>query len=441
VAAISDLRSIPGLRLLTDPDLIGAYRQDQATFLAAGQAAAVAIPQTAGEVARCIEIAGRHGMAVVPRGAGSGLSGGANAIDGCLVLCTTGMNRIIAIDSENLLAVVEPGVINTDLKHAAAEFGLTYPPDPASQAFSTIGGNIATNAGGLCCVRYGVTREWVLGLQVAMVDGRLYRIGRRTLKGVTGYDLTSLFVGSEGTLGVVTEATLRLTPALPKPPTVMAFFPNLSSAGAAIAAIRQRLVPTLLELMDRTTINAVEAWKSLGLDTECAALLIAQVEDVDFFSRACLEAGASSIIATADEAEAQMVLEARRLAFPALERQGHVLLDDVCVPTSQIPKLIAGVEAIAAKHDLLIATFGHAGDGNMHPTIVFQKEDQSRVMLAFDQILTTALELGGTVTGEHGVGILKRAYLNADLGESHRLNLTVKAAFDPLGIMNPGKGI
>jgi glycolate oxidase len=221
----------------------------------------------------------------------------------------------------------------------------------------------------------------------------------------------------------------------------MAFFPNLASAGAAIAAIRQRLVPALLELMDRTTINAVEAWKSLGLDTECAALLIAQVEDVDFFSRACLEAGASSIIATADEAEAQMVLEARRLAFPALERQGHVLLDDVCVPTSQIPKLIAGVEAIAAKHDLLIATFGHAGDGNMHPTIVFQKEDQSRVMLAFDQILTTALELGGTVTGEHGVGILKRAYLNADLGESHRLNLTVKAAFDPLGIMNPGKGI
>jgi len=290
-----------GARVVVDPEVLQAYRQDQALVLEAGTPLAVAMPASTAEVAALLRVCNEAGVAVVPRGAGTGLSGGANAIDGCLVLCTNLMNRIVEVDPENLLAVVEPGVINADLRAAAAGFGLAYPPDPASAAFCSIGGNVATNAGGLCCVKYGVTRDSVLGLEVVLADGSALNTGHRTLKGVVGYDLTGLFVGSEGTLGVVTRVTVRLRPPAAAPATLVAFFPSLAAAGEAISATRRALVPSLLEIIDGFTLRAIEDWKHLGLDAAAAAMLLVQSDSGGDLARAemalveekCMAAGAT----------------------------------------------------------------------------------------------------------------------------------------------------
>ncbi|MGH2677523.1 MAG: FAD-binding oxidoreductase, partial [Actinomycetota bacterium] len=417
----------------------------------AGVPLAAVRPASTAEVQEILRIASRHRVPVVPRGAGSGLSGGANAVDGCVVLLLTAMDRVLEIDRDSLFAVVQPGVVNADLARSAADAGLWYPPDPASAGFSTIGGNIATNAGGLCCVKYGVTRDFVLGLEVVLADGSALRTGRRTVKGVAGYDLTSLFVGSEGTLGVVTEATLRLRPSPPPPATLIGFFADLGSAGTAVAQIASQVVPSLLELMDRTTIQAVEEWKHLGLDVDAAAMLLARSdaggvqaqEDIERMAEACIAAGATFLARSSDPMESDLLMSARRLAFPALERQGTVLLDDVAVPLGRIPALVVAVEGIAARHEVLIGTFGHAGDGNMHPTIVFDHQDAdavARASSAFDDIVRGTLELGGTITGEHGVGLLKRPYLGAEIGDQGlRVHSVIKQALDPQGILNPGK--
>lgn len=444
-------RALPSSALLTDPDVLETYRRDQATFVDAGVPIAVVHPGSTAEIQEILRIASRHRVPVVPRGAGSGLSGGANAVDGCLIVSLAHMDRIVEIDHRSLIAVVEPGVVNSDLSKAAGELGLWYPPDPASFEFSTIGGNIATNAGGLCCVKYGVTGDFVLGLEVVLADGSVVRTGRRTIKGVAGYDLTRLFVGSEGTLGVITQATLRLRPAPQPPATLVAFFPDLRSAGVAVAEIASGVIPSLLEVMDRATVRAVEDWKHMGLDLEAAALLLARsdagggrgVSEIEGMARACESAGATYVAKSSDPTEAEMLMAARRLAHDALERQGATLLDDVAVPIGRIPDLLEAIEAIAERRGVLIGTFGHAGDGNMHPTIVFDHHDpdaEARARSAFDDILRTTLELGGTITGEHGVGLLKRPYLEAEIGESGlRLHSTVKGALDPRGILNPGK--
>ena len=449
---LADLAAVlPPEGCVTDPDVLEAHRRDQAAWSAAGVARVLVRPGSTAEVRAVLRVASAHRVPVVARGAGSGLSGGANAVDGCILLSLARMNRILELDRRGLYAVVQPGVINGALKAAAAEQGLWYAPDPASWEFSTLGGNLATNAGGLCCVKYGTTSDAVLGLEVVLADGSVLRTGGRTVKNVAGYDLTRLFVGSEGTLGIITEATLRLRPRPAPATTLVASFPTLVAAGCAVTDIMAELRPSLLELMDRATVRAVEAVKPMGLDVEAAALLLARsdaggeqgVAECARMAALCEAAGATFLIQSADEAEGELLMGARRFAFPALERQGSCLLDDVGVPLSRLAELLAGVERIAAQHRVLIGTFGHAGDGNMHPTLVFDRdnpEEVSRARAAFDGILHAVLELGGTITGEHGVGVLKRPFLSRQLGlETMRLHQSIKATMDPLGILNPGK--
>jgi glycolate oxidase len=442
---------LPPEALVTDTDVLEAHRHDQAGWAPAGTPRVLVRPGSTAEVQAVLRVASALRVPVVARGAGSGLSGGANAVDGCIVLSLMRMNRVLELDRSGMYAVVQPGVLNAQVKATAAEHGLWYAPDPASWEFSTIGGNVATNAGGLCCVKYGVTGDAVLGLEAVLADGSVVRTGGRTMKNVAGYDLTRLFVGSEGTLGIVTEATLKLRPRPPPATTLVAAFPTLVGAGTAVTEIMAHTRPSLLELMDRTTVRAVEAFKPMGLDVESAALLLARsdaggeqgVAECTRMVAACEAAGATFVAHSADEAEGELLIGARRLAFPALERSGSTLLDDVGVPLSRIAELFAAIEGISERRRVLIGTFGHAGDGNMHPTLVFDRNDPeevARARAAFDDILRVVLDLGGTITGEHGVGVLKRPFLSAQLGpESVRLHRAIKDALDPLGLLNPGK--
>ena len=437
---------LPAETVLDDADLLQAYRHDEAQQVVGGTPAAVILPRTTADVAAALQVADELGLPVVPRGAGTGLSGGAAAVDGCLVVCTTRMNQIAELNVAEQYAVVQPGVITADLDAAAAAVGLWYPPDPSSWRDCTIGGNVATDAGGLCCVRYGTTSDHVLGLELVLADGRVLRTGRRTAKGVAGYDLTRLIVGSEGTLGVITSAVLRLRPRRTAPATVVAVFPTLTSAGGAVLAlVGAGLTICLLEIMDRTTIRAVEELGHMGLDTDAAAVLVVQTErpeDSEVVQRICLTQGAGEVHATADAAESELLLQARRLALPALQRKGSVLLDDVAVPRGALPSLIDAVERVAVEIGLTIGTFGHAGDGNLHPTIVFDRADPAQraaAQVAFDGVVAAALELGGTITGEHGVGRLKVGWLTRELDEvALAVSRDVKAALDPRGLMNPG---
>ena len=451
---IAALRAaLPEGRVTTDRDVLEGHRRDEAGLVPAGMPAALVRARSTEEVRSVLELAQRYRVAVVPRGAGSGLAGGANAVDGCLMLSLAEMDRIVEIDRRSMLAVVEPGVVNADLAAAARAEGLWYSPDPASIELCTIGGNVATNAGGLCCVKYGVTRDSVLGLEVVLAGGEVLHTGARSVKSVAGYDLTGLFVGSEGTLGVVTRATLRLRPRRPPAATLAAVFPRLVAAGEAISAIVAQVTPSLLELMDRPTVRAVEEWEPMDLDTDAAALLFARSDaggaegerEIEAMVALCEEAGASYVAHTTEESDGDLLLAARRLSYPALERLGATLLDDVAVPIARIPELLEGIERIAAEHDLLIATFGHAGDGNMHPTIVFEPDDEAlaaRARAAFDAIVEHTIALGGTVTGEHGVGLLKRSHLGGEVGAAGmEVQRAIKAALDPAGILNPGKVI
>jgi len=364
----------------------------------------------------------------------------------------------VEIDPDNLVAVVQPGVINSDVKAAVAEYGLWYPPDPASATSSTIGGNVATNAGGLCCLKYGVTRDYVLGLRVVVGGpvgyGEVVRLGRRTTKGVAGLDLVGLFVGSEGTLGIVTEVTLRLRPARTGTPrTIVGAFADLVASGEAVAQITRRgLTPAVLELLDRVCLEAVEDWKHLGIEADAAALLLARVDtpgesgtsEAADIAAAMTDAGATWVEQSTDDAEAEALFEARRLAYPALERLGPVLTEDVCVPRSKVPVMLEQVSAIAARHGVRIATIAHAGDGNLHPLLVTPAGDEAArlaAQAAFEDFLDAAIALGGTVTGEHGVGILKRDGMRRELDPgSLAMQSAVRRALDPLEIFNPGKG-
>lgn len=439
--------------IVTDGDRMESYRFDQARGAAAGTPAVVVFPRTTEQVSGVMTAAHRRGVPVVPRGAGSGLSGGSNAIDGCIVLCVERMNSVLEVHPGDGWVLTQPGIFNTALREHVRDFGLWYAPDPASKDFCSVGGNVNTNAGGLCCVKYGVTRDAVLGLEVVLADGRITRIGRRTVKGVAGYDLTGMFVGSEGTLGIVTAARLRLRPLPPQPTTAVAVFDNVAAAGRAVEAIMQTVTPSLLELMDRTTIQAVEAWRPMGLDTSTVALLLAQSDspgsageaEADAILAAAENAGAIETYRSEDPEQADMLLMARRIAIPALEQLGDWLLDDVAVPRSRLAEAVARIEDIALEHDVMIGTFGHAGDGNLHPTIVTPRGDAeaaARGHAAFDAILHMALDLDGTVTGEHGVGLLKRSVLTRELDPvAIDLHSRIKNALDPTNILNPGKSL
>ncbi|MGH3068425.1 MAG: FAD-binding oxidoreductase [Streptosporangiaceae bacterium] len=451
-------RALPGDRVIADPGVLAAMSHDEAEWAPAGRAAAGVRARSESEVQQVVRICAGLGAAVVPRGAGTGLSGGANAVDGCVVLDLARMDRVVEIDRDDLLCVVQPGAVNNDVKAAVAEYGLWYPPDPASAPWSTIGGNVATNAGGLCCLKYGVTRDYVLGLRAvaggAVAYGDVVRLGRRTTKGVAGLDMVGLFVGSEGTLGVVTEVTLRLRPALAGTPrTIVGAFPDLVTAGGAVSQITRRgLAPSVLELLDRACLTAVEEWKHLGLEASAAALLLARVDtpgdsgaaESDALAEAMTGTGALWVAQSTDDDEAEALFEARRLAYPALERLGPVLTEDVCVPRSKVPAMLAQIETIAARHGVQIATVAHAGDGNLHPLIVTPPGDEAArtaAQAAFEEFLDAAIALGGTVTGEHGVGLLKREGMRRELDPgSLALQQAVRQALDPRGIFNPGKG-
>jgi glycolate oxidase len=444
--------ALPGIRLLTEPADTEGYRFDETPYLSPGRPLGVAFPRSTADVQAIVRLASQHRVPLVPRGAGSGLSGGAIAVEGGLTVVLTGMDSILEIDVENLCAVVQPGVINADLGRAAAGQALFYAPDPASFEWCTIGGNLAENSGGLRCVKYGVTRDAVLGLEVVLADGAVIRTGGKNVKDVLGYDLSHLFIGSEGTLGIITEVTLRLLPLPPPKLTLLAFFASVRQAGEAVADItRQGVIPVTLELMDGFTIRAVDAALRLGLDSDAGAMLMVESDaggeaaaaELDRVAQACQRAGATSVTRAQDPQEADWLREARRKAHWSLEQAGVARMDDVGVPRSHVPQMLAAIERVAAAHDMRIGVFGHAGDGNLHPTYVMDRDDPraaARIDAARSDIYAAALALGGTVSGEHGTGVAKLAYLEAQRGpDAVRVMRAVKHALDPLGILNPGK--
>ncbi|WP_229803134.1 FAD-binding oxidoreductase [Planobispora rosea] len=453
MTAIAELVAVlgPG-KVLTDPDVTDSYARDR-TFLEPGKPLAAVLAESRDDVVAVMRWASAHRVPVVPRGAGTGLAGGATAVEGCVVLALHRMAAIRELSPADEIAVVEPGVITADLDRAAREFGLMYAPDPSSYEISTIGGNLATNAGGLRCVKYGVTRDSTLGLEVVLADGRVLNTGRRTVKGVTGYDLTGLFVGSEGTLGVITAATVRLRRApLVYPATIAAEFGSLRDAAAAVAAIiAAGCQPSLLEMLDRATLKAIDDWKNIGLEPSVQAMLIAQSDAVDGQAVAermrelCEDNGASFVAASADRREAEELIGLRRMAYHAKERLGSCLVEDVCVPRSALPDMISAIEDIAARHGVPICTVAHAGDGNLHPVFVFDRglpEPPPEVWAAADEVFRETLRRGGTLTGEHGVGLLKQRWLALETGPvTEEIHRGVKQVFDPLGILNPGKAV
>ena len=441
--------ALPDGVVVTDPDAMDKYRFDWTRDSSAGTPLAVVRAETADQVQAAVRWAAEHRVPVVPRGAGTGLSGGSSAVDGGIVLCLERM-RAIEIDTDCQVAIVEPGALNAEVKAAAAKHELWYPPDPSSFEICSIGGNVAINAGGLCCVKYGVTTDYVLGLDVVLADGTLATLGGKRIKDVAGLSLLKLFVGSEGTLGIVTRAILRLVPAQAARSTLVAAFPTVDAAARAVVAVRRTLRPSMLELMDSGTINAVEDYQPMGLDRSTGAMLVAQSDapgvarsdETELMRTACETAGASEVFVTDDADEGEMFVQARRLAIPAVEARGALLLEDVGVPVPTLPKLLDAIADIAASHSLEIPVIAHAGDGNTHPLILYDAGDpaaEERARAAFAEMMRRTIALGGTITGEHGVGRSRRAALPEQLGpEVMALTRRVKDALDPDGILNPG---
>jgi glycolate oxidase len=435
--------------VLVDPDRMAGYRWDRANDPDAGMPLAVVRAGSTEDVQTTVRFAAEHGLAVVPRGAGSGLSGGSSAVEGCLVVSTERMTRV-EVDPVTRTLVAEPGAMNAAVKAAAAEHDLWYPPDPSSYEICSIGGNVATNAGGLCCVKYGVTTDYVLGLTVVLADGTAVELGGPRLKDVAGLSLTKLFVGSEGTLGIVTRVVLRLIPAQRPRATLVATFATLDDATATVLAITRRMRPSMLEFMDRPTINAVEDMTKMGLDRSAAAMLVVQSDEpaehaaveIAAITGICQDHRATEVFSTDDPDEGEAFVVARRSAIPAVERTGTLLLEDVGVPLPQLGALVDGIAAIAEARDVTIAVIAHAGDGNTHPLIVFDPSDAdltARAQKAYGEVMSLAIELGGTITGEHGVGRLKKRWLVDQIGaDALELNRRVKNALDPQGILNPG---
>jgi glycolate oxidase len=411
----------------------------------------VVFPGSALEVSQILQLANRHRFPVTPRGTGTGRTGGAVPVAGGMVLVLTRLNRILEINPDDLVAVVEPGVITGQLKSAAEEYGLYYPPDPGSADYCTIGGNVAEGAGGAVAVQYGVTRDYVLGLTVVLPTGEIMEAGTRTMKGVVGYDLTHLFLGSEGTLGVITRIILRLVPKPATRQTLAALFPDLESAARAVSSIlRNRLAPTALEFMDSTTLACVREMLPFKVPRQMAALLLVAVdghprdvtERAGRMARFCREQGARPVIQAKDPQAAERLWQARRAISPATFKvKPHKVSEDVAVPLSAIPRLVAGVQQIAQQHGLPILCYGHAGDGNIHINVMYDTpQEVSRVNEAVAEIFILVRRLEGTLSGEHGVGLTKAPYLGMELSQAAiALQRRLKAAFDPNNIMNPGK--
>ncbi|WP_019159076.1 FAD-binding oxidoreductase [Brevibacterium senegalense] len=442
--------------LTTDPDVVAAHSKDEALFCPHDGAIALVRAKTVEDVQATVRFAHEHRIPVVPQGARSGISGGANATEGSILLSVAGMKDVLEVNTSERTVRVQPGIINQDLKDHLRSFGLSYPPDPGSVGISSIGGNIATNAGGLCCVKYGVTRDFVRSIDVVLADGTLTTFGPRTAKGVAGLDMRGLFIGSEGTLGIVVEATLRLIPLIPDPVTAVAVFPDersgLQTVADFMAAGGQ---PSLFEFLDRASIQMLNAYGDFGLDADASSMLLVQFDQpaqaadmLASFQAVAEAAGALDVAVSDDPADSAALVAARRSIQPAYEKFAHAhgggqLLDDVCVPRAAMPEFCDRLDALRDSTGLTIALVAHAGDGNTHPSVFFDAQDEQQTATAeqaFEEIMQIGLDLGGTITGEHGVGYLKKGWLAQELDEGSRwAQRAVKEALDPRGILNPGK--
>jgi glycolate oxidase len=414
---------------------------------------AVVFPLTAVEVAECVRLARKCSVPVVTRGSGTGLSGGSVPLDGCLVICLVKMDKLIEVDEKNLTLRAQSGVITKEIDDAAAKVGLFYPPDPGSMKISTIGGNVAENSGGLRGLKYGVTRDYVMGIEVVLPDGTLTFLGNKCVKDVAGYSMKDLFIGSEGTLGIITEVILKVLPRPKARKTMLALYDSMEAAAKTISAIiAAKIIPCTLEFLDRVTVQCVEDYAKIGLPTDVEALVLMETdghpvvveEEAAQMMELARANGARDVRAAADEAEGAKLAAARRNAFSALARvRPTTILEDVTVPRSELATMVAFIDSVAKKHKLQIGTFGHLGDGNLHPTFLTNERDHEemhRIEVALEEIVEETIRLGGTVTGEHGVGLAKKAFLKRQLGEgSYELMRSIKQALDPQGLLNPGK--
>jgi len=413
----------------------------------------VVFPRSAAEVSAVLKIAREHRAPVVTRGSGTGLSGGSVPVANGIVMCLLKLDRILELDAKNLTLHAEAGVITQRIFDAADAVGLFYPPDPGSMKISTIGGNVAENAGGLRGLKYGVTRSYVMGLEVVLADGSICWLGNKCVKDVAGYNLRDLFIGSEGTLGVVTQVLLKLLPKPAARQTLLATYAQMDAAAETVSAIiAAKIIPCTLEFLDRKTIRCVEDYAHVGLPLDAEAVLLietdghpaAVADEIAQIEKLCRAHGATTVRRAASAEEAVKLATARRSAFSALARlKPTTILEDATVPRSELAKMIRFVGETAAKHRLDVATFGHFGDGNLHPTFLTNErdaEEMHRVELAMKEIFEFALSLGGTITGEHGVGLAKKAFLRQQLGDaSYTLLKQIKHTLDPAGLLNPGK--
>ncbi len=452
-SVLAELAGIVGPQdLLTSKEDLLVYAFDGTAALSQTPGCVLFVTSTE-EVAAVLRLADRERIPVVTRGSGTGLSGGSLPVPGCIVLCTVRMSRILELDQANLTLLVEPGVTTLQVAEAAAAVGLFYPPDPGSMKISTIGGNVAENSGGLRGLKYGVTRNYVMGLTVVLPNGEVMITGNKCVKDVAGYSVKDLFIGSEGTLGVITAVLLKLIPKPAAKKTLVATYSAMDAAAQTVSdIIAAHIIPCTLEFLDRTTIQCVEDYAKVGLPTDCEALLLiesdghpAQVEDeavrmVEIAKRN----GCREVRIAKDDNEANLLASARRSAFSALARLAPTtILEDATVPRSELAKMVRFVDQIARKYKLRIGTFGHMGDGNLHPTFLTDErnhEEMQRVEQAFHEIFDEAIRLGGTITGEHGVGVAKKGFLPKFAGTAQmRVMRELRRAIDPKGILNPGK--
>lgn len=447
------LRELVGpANLITERDECLAYAYD-GTAMLRHEPRAVVMAQSVDHVAGVLKLANQEGFKVVPRGSGTGLSGGSIPVDDCVVLCTLRMNRVLEIDQENLTALVEPGVVTANLHAEVEALDLFYPPDPGSMKVCTLGGNVAENAGGLRGLKYGVTRDYVMGLEVVLPTGEIMWTGGKNAKDVAGYNLRQLFVGSEGTLGVFTKILVRLLPRPKARKTMLAVFDKMTQAAATVSAIiAARIIPATLEFLDQVTLRCVEEAAHIGLPTDAEAVLLMETdghpavvaEEAAQMEELARQHGARSLKVAQTSEEALQLASARRLAFPSLARmRPTTVLEDVSVPRSRLVEMVEFVQRVASEEELLIGTFGHAGDGNLHPTILMDErnaDEVSRMHRAFRRIVEKAVELGGSITGEHGVGLLKKDFMEGLVGP-HGLETMqrFRAAMDPREVLNPGK--
>jgi glycolate oxidase len=439
-------------QVLTKPEDVIPYGFDGTATLQ-HRPEAVIFPRKTADVARCVQLAARESVPIVTRGSGTGLSGGSVPSAGAMVMCLTQMNAILDVDPRNLTLRAQPGVTTISIDEAAARHGLFYPPDPGSMRISSIGGNVAENSGGLRGLKYGVTRDYVMAIEVVLADGKVARFGSACVKDVAGYSMKDLFIGSEGTLGIITEVLLKLLPRPAARRTMLALYDRIEEAAETVSAIiAARIIPCTLEFLDRMTANCVEEYAHVGLPTDCDAVLLmetdghaaAVADESERMAEIARQHGAREVRAARSEAEGLALAAARRNAFSALaRRRPTTILEDVTVPRTALAEMVGFIARTAGEHRLQIGTFGHMGDGNLHPTFLTDErdvEEMQRVHHAFDAIVTKTLALGGTITGEHGVGVLKQPWLRQQIGgASLAVHQAIKTALDPAGILNPGR--